>query len=96
MDEFTQAEKARIDELYGNDFEGITPEDMPLIQRYEQYKALNDARFKAEIEMMQKEADAKIAEAHETAVLARERLEERAQRSRERWEVLRNGQEETR
>lgn len=90
MDEFTQAEKARIDELYGNDFAGITPEDMPLIQRYERYKAINDARFKAEIEIMENESKAKIAEAHETAVLARERLEERAQRSRERWEALRN------
>lgn len=91
MDEFTQAEKARIDELYGNDFVGITPEDMPLIQRYERYKALNDARFKAEIEAMQKEANAKIVEAHETALLARELLEEHAKRSRERWEMLRNG-----
>lgn len=91
MDEFTQAEKARIDELYGNDFAGITPADIPLIQKYEQFKTVNEARFKAEIEAMQKEAEAKIIEAHETAKLARDLLEERAQRSRERWEVLRNG-----
>lgn len=96
MDEFTQAEKARINELYATDFEGITPADIPLIQKFEQQKAVNDARFRAELEAMQKEADVKAAEAHETAALARERLEERAQRSRERWEVLRNGQEKTR
>lgn len=91
MDEFSQAEKARINELYGNDFEGVTPADIPLIQKYEQFKAVNEARFKAEMEAMQKEADIKASEAHETAKLARDLLEERAQRSRERWEMLRNG-----
>lgn len=96
MDEFTQAEKARINELYGNDFKDVTPADIPLIQKFEQLKAVTDAKLKAELEAMQKEADVKAAEAHETAALARERLEERAQRSRERWEVLRNGQEKTR
>lgn len=92
MEEFTQAEKARINELYGTDFESITPADIPLIQKYEQQKAVNDARFRAAHEAMQKVADVKAAEAHETAQLARNLLEERAQRSRERWEMLRNGQ----
>lgn len=91
MSDFTQAEKARINELYASDFAGITPADIPLIQKYEQFRAVNEARFKAEIEAMQTEANAKAAEAHETAELARRLLEERAQRSRERWEVLRNG-----
>ena len=96
MSDFTQAEKTRINELYASDFTGVTPNDIPLIQKYEQFKAVNEARFKAEIEAMQKEANAKAAEAHETAELARQLLEERAQRSRERWERLRYGQEETR
>lgn len=96
MDEFTQAEKARINELYATDFEGITPADMPLIQRFERAKTVQDELFQAEVKAMEMESEARIDETRKTAELARERLEERAQRSRERWEVLRNGQEKTR
>ena len=47
MDEFTQAEKARINELYATDFEGITPADIPLIQKAEYSSPQSIARYLA-------------------------------------------------
>lgn len=58
MDEFTVAEKDRINLLYGTDFEDITPEDAILIARYERYKAETDAKIKAEVELMKQAAKA--------------------------------------
>ena len=94
MDEFTNEEKHRIDVLYGEDFKGeISIDDVKLIQRYEAYKAKHDAKVQAEIEAMQAESQAKIEEARKTEQLARDILTAKAQASRNRWEVLRNGQE---
>ena len=43
MDDFTKAERARIDYLYGNDFSGdITQEDIKLISRFEYARAYED------------------------------------------------------
>ena len=38
--EFTKAEKERINQLYGKDFEDIKPDDAKLIARWEVYNAL--------------------------------------------------------
>ena len=36
MDEFTKAERARLDYLYGNDFNGeVSPDDIKLISKFE-------------------------------------------------------------
>ena len=95
MDEFTKTEMHRIDELYGTDFKGeISTDDVKLIQRYEQMKAKQDLKFKAEVEAMQAESQARIDEVRQTEQLARDILTAKAKASRERWERLRNGQEE--
>ena len=94
MDEFTNDEKHRIDVLYGEDFKGeISPDDVKLIQRFEAYKAKHDVKVQAEIEAMKAESQAKIEETRKTEQLARDILSAKAQASRNRWEVLRNGQE---
>ena len=89
--DFTNEEKHRIDVLYGNDFDGITPEDMPLIQRWEQFKAVEDAKVQAELQAIKDKAESEIEENKATAELSRSILKEKSERSKARWEVLRNG-----
>lgn len=60
MDEFTKAEIERINQLYGSDFEGITPDDATLIARWETQKALKSAEFKAREEALMAEMQAKV------------------------------------
>lgn len=89
--DFTNEEKHRIDVLYGNDFDGITPEDMPLIQRWEQFKAIESAKVQAELQAIKDKAEADMEESKATAELSRSILKEKSERSKARWEVLRNG-----
>lgn len=91
MSEFNNEEKRRIDMLYASDFKDVTADDIALIQRYERYKAIEDAKVQAELQAIMNEANAQVEETRKTAQLAREQLEEQARRSRERWEALRNG-----
>ena len=91
MSEFTNEDKRRIDALYASDFKDVTPDDIALIQRYERYRAIEDAKVQAELQAIMDEANAQVEETRKTAQLAREQLEEQARRSRERWEMLRNG-----
>ena len=91
MDEFTKDELHRIDLLYGNDFQDATPDDFKLIARWEQHKVREDAEMQARIAAIEKESAARVKETTKTEKLAREILNEKAQRSRERWEALRNG-----
>lgn len=91
MSEFSNEEKRRIDMLYASDFKDVTADDIALIQRYERYRAIEDAKVQAELKAIMDEANAQVEETRKTAQLAREQLEEQARRSRERWEALRNG-----
>lgn len=91
MSEFTNEEKQRINVLYASDFKDVTTDDIALIQRYERYKAIEDAKVQAELQAIMDKANAQVEETRKTAQLAREQLEEQARRSRERWEALRNG-----
>ena len=43
MDEFTKAERARLDYLYGNDFNGeVSPDDIKLISKFERYLTIQE------------------------------------------------------
>lgn len=89
LDDFTQAEKRRIDLLYGNDFEGITPEDAQLIARFEAAKAVEDAAFRERMEREQAESAARMEQAaaeHEKAMRNLEELQARAVARLERFE----------
>ena len=93
MDDFTNEEKHRIDVIYGNDFKDLTIDDVKLIQKYEAYKARNDEIVQAKIKAIEAESAAQIKETKKTEKLARDILTAKAEAARERWEVLRNGQE---
>lgn len=89
--EFTQAEKERINELYGNDFQGITPDDAVLIGRWESWKALNEDEHKAKIEAIKAESDLKLEQSKTEFQQAIDNLRELHDRAVERLENLSNG-----
>lgn len=90
MDEFSKAELERINQLYGSDFEGITPDDAMLIGRWEAHKARRDEEFRAKVKALETEAAARIEnnntiteqafanlnELHERALAHLERVED--------------------
>jgi len=90
--EFTQAEKERINELYGNDFQGITPDDAVLIGRWESWKAVNEDEHKAKIEAIKAESDLKLEQSKTEFQQAIDNLRELHDRAVERLENLSNGQ----
>ena len=65
--DFTKAEQERINQLYGNDFDGITPDDAALIARWESWKASQDLEYRAKTEALEKEAAAKIKDSKRIA-----------------------------
>ena len=91
MDEFTVAEKDRINLLYGTDFADITPEDVQLIARFERVKAVGAAKFQAEMELMQQESQAKIETTQALHEQAMANLQELQQAALERLERIEDG-----
>ena len=74
--EFTNAEQERINQLYGNDFEGITPDDAQLIARWESWKATQEAEYRAKTDALKEELQAKIEDSKRVTDKAMENLEE--------------------
>ena len=60
MDEFTNEEKNRIDELYATDFKDIKPDDVKLIARFERFMAKQEDEHMQRVEIMKKESQARI------------------------------------
>ena len=92
--DFTNEEKERINQLYGNDFAGITPEDALLIGRWEAWKATEDAKFKAEMEEIKRQTDAKIANLQMQSDEAMNNLKELHAKALERFERISENVEE--
>ena len=76
FEDFTIEEKERINQLYGHDFEGATPDDIKLICRWEQASAKSDTVFQEQLDQQAALAEAKLKEAEETAELARKHQQE--------------------
>ena len=89
--DFTNAEKERINQLYGNDFEGITPEDASLIGRWEAWKAVNDAEFQAKVTAIEAESKAKLEQSEALHRKAKTNLEELRDAALARLEAIDNG-----
>jgi len=89
--EFTNAQKKRIDQLYGNDFEGITPEDALLIAQWEQAKAVNNAEFQAKMSAIEAETQAKMENSRELHEQAMDNLREMHQAAMERLKAVEDG-----
>lgn len=74
--DFTNEEKERINQLYGNDFKDITPADALLIGRWESWKALNEDEHRAKIDAIREQSEASLKLMKEKAAQSRENLEE--------------------
>ena len=72
--DFTNEEKERINQLYGNDFKDIKPEDAMLIGRWEAWKALNDKGYQDEMKSVKDVSDEKLRSAKEQSAYAMETL----------------------
>ena len=88
MDEFTNAEKERINQIYGNDFQNLEPGDINLISRWERAKAIQEEEFKAKTDALKSEADEKTRLARETAEEARAYVRELRDMAVSRYEEL--------
>ena len=91
MDEFTKTELERINQLYGNDFEGITPQDAILIGRWEAHKATQEAEFQAQMKAYENEALARIETNNAIAEQAFANLNELHARALDHLERVENG-----
>ena len=91
MGEFTKAEIERINQLYGTDFEGITPEDAPLIARWETARALKSAESKAREEALMAEMQANVEQSQALYEQAASNLQELHEAALKRLEVFNDG-----
>ena len=92
--DFTNEQKHRIDVLYGEDFKGeLTTDDVKLIAEWERYKLENELEYQQKVKEQETLAAKQIEIAEDLAAIARKNLSESANRSRQRWERLRYGQE---
>lgn len=89
--EFTNEEKERINQLYGNDFADIKPEDALLISRWEQYKISIDETFKAKQKAIEDEANERLNQARSLSDKAMENLNELKNAALARLEMIENG-----
>ena len=91
--DFTNEEKQRIDQLYGNDFKDIMPDDALLIARWEAWKATNEEMHQREMEELKRKTDEQISMLEKKSEEALTLLHELKERAIERFERLDNGQE---
>lgn len=73
--DFTHEEKERINQLYGNGFDGITPDDAELIGRWEAWKAVTESEHQAKLEAIRAEMQAKLEAVQIESAKALETLE---------------------
>lgn len=96
MDEFTKAERARIDYLYGTDFEGeISTDDVKLISRFERVKAEQQIQFEQQSEAAKSEAKRANDEAQGIFAKAMSNLDELHTRALSRMDRLEKRERET-
>lgn len=86
--DFTQAEKERINQLYGTDFQDITPDDALLIGRWEAWKAVNESEHQAKLDAIKAESEQKLEQSQAQYELAMQNLEELHTLALERYKGL--------
>lgn len=73
--DFTNEEKERITQLYGNDFADITPEDAQLIGRWEAWKATTEASYQAQMQSIKEQTETIVTETRSLYEQAKSNLE---------------------
>lgn len=88
---FTNEEKERINQLYGNDFQNITPDDALLIGRWESAKALTSAEFDARQAAIEAETQAKLEQSQAVFEQAMSNLNEQHEAAMKRLGAFNDG-----
>lgn len=73
--DFTNEEKERITQLYGNDFADITPEDAQLIGRWEAWKATTETSYQAQMQSIKEQTETIVTETRSLYEQAKSNLE---------------------
>ena len=73
--DFTNDEKERINQLYGNGFNDLTPDDAELIGRWEAWKAVTESEHQAKLDAIHAETQAKLEAVQAESAKALENLE---------------------
>lgn len=89
--EFTKEERARIDNLYANDFKGITPDDAQLVARFERFMAKQEAESDAYIQTIKDESAKRVAQAKRVSDKAIKNLNELHDAALARLDGVNNG-----
>lgn len=89
--QFSNVEKERINQLYGNDFEGITPNDAILIARWERAKAIEESEHAARMQAIKAESQANLEQSRAFFDKAMENLNAQHEAAMKRLEAFDNG-----
>lgn len=71
---FTKAELNKIDSLYANDFANVTPEDVPLIIRWELDAYAANIEYDEKLKALKEESAARLAKVKKEAEYSAETL----------------------
>ena len=88
LEDFTNEEKERINQLYGNDFAETTYDDIQLIIRWEYSKGVHDGANSEEARLMREKTQADIDKAQAEADLARAEFEALVNKAKARYEEV--------
>lgn len=92
--EFTEEERHRIDEAYRANLEGLSADDVRLLQEWEAARALESSEHQARLDAIKAESDAHVAQAQARADQAAANLAEMHAAMMARLEAVKHGQEE--
>lgn len=71
---FTKAELSKIDSLYASDFANVTPEDVPLIIRWELDAYAANVEYDEKLKALKEESAARLAKVKKEAEYSAETL----------------------
>lgn len=91
LEDFTKEELNRINQLYGNDFKGITPDDAYLIGRWERAKTEAEVLANEQVKAIHDELEAKREVCAAQVDESRQRLANLVEEAKARYEVSCNG-----
>ena len=92
--DMTNEQKERLDLLYGNDFKGVTPDDIPLIIAWERHDAVNDAEFQNRQQLLREELETRLEASKKAAQESYTRLQELHDAAMNRYKAVEYGKTE--
>lgn len=93
MGDFTNEEKERINQIYGNDFKNMSPDDVQLVIRWERAKAELETLQSESMRVLYQESIARQEQSIERHETAMDTLTALCNAAHEKYERAKNGEE---